>query len=329
MDLGSTWVLTDKVLGHARAALSVSSLVKNNLIEKHISYNALASLPGATGPYFLFGVERHIRADLRKPWPQLVIACGSSLGRVARYIKRQAAFDRSHVRLLQINDPVDGRAEFDLIVAPAHDDVDGPNLLKIIGTPTLYSHQDLEASSQLWSPKLSHLGSRFVSLFVGGDVGHRKFSLDEACELGRLTSNYAQNVGASLLISNSRRTSAESYQALLNNITVPFYAHHWSAEGDNPYLAFLHLSDAFIVTGDSISMCSEVCTLGKTLLIHAAPSITKDKFRSFHDQLYHLQAATPLHEATSSHIGYVNTPDIVRNPLRAIENEMTHRGLLA
>ena len=329
MNVGSTWVLTDKVLGHARASLSVATLVGNTAQEKPIFYNRLAHIPGATGPYFLFGLDQQKSASLTQPWPKLIIASGSQLGRVARTIKRQAAREGCVVRLLQINDPVYGREDFDLIITPAHDQISGANILSIIGTPTLYSQDELAASTKKWMPKLAHLKTPFVSLFIGGDVGRRKFSNEDARELGRLASTYASEMGASLLISNSRRTSAETYQTLLSAITIPFYAHHWSSQGDNPYFAFLNLSSAFIVTGDSISMCSDVCTLGKPLLIHAAPSITKDKFKTFHDQLYALKAALPLASASGSHIEAIETPDIVRNPLRVIADEMTRRGLLA
>src|SRR5262249_1170230 len=41
----------------------------------------------------------------------------------------------------------------------------------------------------------------------------------------------------------------------------------WAARGDNPYLAFLGLADAIIVTGDSISMLAEACATGKPVHI--------------------------------------------------------------
>ena len=43
----------------------------------------------------------------------------------------------------------------------------------------------------------------------------------------------------------------------------------WQGDGPNPYLGFLGLADAIIVTADSINMVSEACSTGKP--VHLLP----------------------------------------------------------
>ena len=53
----------------------------------------------------------------------------------------------------------------------------------------------------------------------------------------------------------------------------------------NPYYGFLAHGDLVVVTGDSVSICSEVCSTGKPLLIYAPKDITQKKHDIFHKLL--------------------------------------------
>ena len=48
--------------------------------------------------------------------------------------------------------------------------------------------------------------------------------------------------------------------------------HRWSAQdSENPYLGFLALADAFVITGDSESMLSEAASRGRPIFIYPLP----------------------------------------------------------
>jgi mitochondrial fission protein ELM1 len=90
--------------------------------------------------------------------------------------------------------------------------------------------------------------------------------------------------GGSLLITPSRRTRAEMIRELEKGLEgLPYQL--WKGEGVNPYMEYLAISDAIVVTGDSISMMSESCLMGKPAYIAEVP-IQNKKFKQFIGDLY-------------------------------------------
>ena len=55
----------------------------------------------------------------------------------------------------------------------------------------------------------------------------------------------------------------------------------WDGQGENPYLGFLALADAFVVTEDSVSMISEAASTGKPVYVAALEGGGR-RFRLFH-----------------------------------------------
>jgi uncharacterized protein len=55
----------------------------------------------------------------------------------------------------------------------------------------------------------------------------------------------------------------------------------WDMTGDNPYYAYLAVADAFLVTGDSVSMISEAAATGRPVHILDLPG-GDAKFARFH-----------------------------------------------
>lgn len=281
------WVLTDPVVGHASQSLGVAEALDVPFETRALSYSPLGVLPGLLGPRLLCGLDAASRAKLTPPWPDIVIATGRRLGGVARWIKRRAADDGQRVFLAQMMDPQRGRAEFDLIAAPAHDRLaPQPNVLATLGAPTRVTPERLAGAADAWRARLVHLPSPRIALLVGGSAGRRSFTPQQAAELGRRASALAQAHGGSLMVTTSRRTDDAAAAALLAAITVPVYAHRWSQAGENPYYAFLGLCDAAIVTGESVSMASEAAAAGKPLFIYAPPALIKPAFARFHAALH-------------------------------------------
>lgn len=96
------------------------------------------------------------------------------------------------------------------------------------------------------------------------------------------------------MISTSRRTGRAAEEALLQEITVPNTIFRWGQEGANPYRGYLALADAIVVTGDSVSMCSEVCATEAPVYIYAPTALTTEKHARLHRLLYHNGYARPL-----------------------------------
>ena len=297
------WVLTDDVTGHANQSLGVAEALGLSFVTRELRYGPWALLPGALGPRCLLGLSAASRAALVPPWPGMVIATGRRLGAVARWIKRQAGQAGLTTRIVQIMDPLRGRDEFDLIAAPRHDRTKPrDNLIETIGAPNRITPARLMVEAEAWRDRFSSLSAPRIAVLVGGATQRRGFAPALAAELGRLASRLAESCHGSLLITTSRRTGGTATDALAQAVTVPRYIHRWGTGGgaqDNPYFALLASADAIVVTGESMSMCSEACATGKPVYIYAPPAIVKPGFARLHQALYSAGMAKPLSAETS------------------------------
>ena len=132
-----------------------------------------------------------------------------------------------------------------------------------------------------------------IALIVGGTTRRRVFSPAMAAELGGLSATMARESGGSLMITTSRRTGRAA-AALIEACDAPRHVHRWGDGGENPYVAYLGLADAVVVTGDSVSMCSEACVSPAPVYIYAPASLVTPKHARFHGALYEGGYARPL-----------------------------------
>jgi len=190
--------------------------------------------------------------------------------------------------------PGAGVGDFGLIVQPRHDGgADGANMLTVTGAPHGLTAERLAEAAERGRGRFDDLPRPWIALVVGGSTRRRRFTEAMALELGARASKLALKAGGALLITTSRRTGAAA-DALLDAVTAPNTAHRWGEEGENPYGTYLALADAVIVTGDSVSMCSEACAGTAPVYIFAPPALTTPKHARLHAELYDKGYARPL-----------------------------------
>jgi mitochondrial fission protein ELM1 len=214
----------------------------------------------------LAGVVKNESSALGPPWPDLVISAGRRNEPIARWIQRRA--DRP-VRLVHLGRPWAGLDRFDLIVTtPQYQLPKRPNVLHNTAPLHRVTTQRLAQAAAIWKPRLASLPRPYTAVLVGGHSGSFTFDAPAAARLGRAASARARAAGGSLLITNSARTPAASTAALEAAIEAPARFFHWAPQAaDNPYLGYLALADAFIVTADSMSMLIEACVTRKPVYI--------------------------------------------------------------
>lgn len=292
----SVWLLIDDRAGNRSQVLGVGRALGYSFEIKEIEYTAAADLPNYMLMASFSAVAQKSRVNLMAPWPDIVIAAGRRTAPVARKIK---ALNGGRTSLIQIMYPgASGEEDFDLICVPTHDTMDhAPNRFEIMGAPHNVNAQSLEAARIEWKGRFDHLADPLVALIVGGDTKRKKFTPEMAGELGAHAARLTAGVGGSLLVTTSRRTSADSAAALGDAIKdIPSFVFNWGDKGDNPYMAFLAMADYIIVTGDSVSMCSEAAGTGKPLYIFAPKKFTIHKHGLLHKGLYALGCAKVLEE---------------------------------
>lgn len=174
-----------------------------------------------------------------------------------------------------------------------------PKVRPIASPPPACARRERAGRTRINAALPEHNGP-FLALIVGGSTRSHRFTAEHAARLGRLASQLARRNEAALLVTTSRRTEAEAVDALRAALDVPAMFHDWRDGGDNPYFGFLAIADAVVVTGDSMSMCSEAATTGKPVFIHADPDLTARKHAALHRALVQHGAARPLDDHTAA-----------------------------
>ncbi len=282
------WVLTDDRAGNVAQALGVAESLGREFKTIPIRYNPLARLPNALTGASLIGLAPETRMIFHQPWPDVVIAAGRRTAPIARWIKHHAG---KPVILAHVMNPGRrGAEDFDVIALPRHDcetpSGDAANIMRITGAPHRLTTQRLASAADVWAARFTALPRPYVALIVGGATHRRPFPANLARDLAGQVSRFAESQGGSLLIASSRRTGSEAEDAIAAAVTAPHHFFRWSAGGDNPYFGFLALADAIVVTGDSVSMCSEACASPAPVYIYAPEGMVVPKHARLHRQLY-------------------------------------------
>ena len=144
----------------------------------------------------------------------------------------------------------------------------------------------LTEAAEHWRHRFDDLPEPRIALIVGGSTKRRQFTQLMAGDLAGMASRMAELAGGSLLVSTSRRTGSAAAKALVDGITVPARVFYWGDEGENPYSGYLACADAVIVTGESMSMCSEACAVPVPVYIYAPDALITDKHRRLHEELF-------------------------------------------
>ena len=220
----------------------------------------------------LAGIIESRSSPLAPPWPDLVISAGRRNEPVARWIRRQAG---GQVRLVHMGRPWARLEQFDLLVTPPQYELpERPNVLHNLLPLQRITAERLAAAAARWAPRLAHLPPPRIALLVGGNSGPYTLDRATAAYLGQTASRLAAQAGGSLLVTTSARTPRPAAAALTAALTAPVYCFQWGPHSDdNPYLGYLALADAFIVTGDSISMLTEACSTCKPVYIFAPDEV--------------------------------------------------------
>ncbi|WP_135076652.1 mitochondrial fission ELM1 family protein [Terasakiella sp. SH-1] len=278
------WALCDDRAGNVSQCLGVAEALNLEFIRKDITYNSLAKIPNMLLGASLAGLSPSSRKELVGPWPDLVIGAGRRTAPVARYIKKKSG---GKTKLVHIMHPGQAGADaFDLICVPAHDEKSfSSNEMTITGAPHRVTESKLDEAANEWQERLASLASPRIGLIVGGATKNKEFTPEMAEKLGQVVNAQAEQMQASVLVTTSRRTGIAA-DALLSNISVPALKYKFGDEGDNPYFAILALSDILIVTGDSVSMCSEACSTGKPVYIYAPDGMISSKHKRMVKSLY-------------------------------------------
>ena len=293
----SVWVLADDRMGNVNQLLGIAECLNVPFERKDIRYTKWVKLPNFLRWKSLIGLTKESKKTLKTTsYPDLVLSAGRRSFPVALWIKKMS---NNKTKIIQLMNP--GKAYFscaDLVVLPVHDQYKGTmkNVLLTIGTPHRVTTQKIVDEKQKWDPVFKKYPSPRLSLIVGGATKNKPFTLEMAKELLK---NVLSLSPKSVLVTTSRRTPVEITQFLKQNLPAETtYFYQFGDKQENPYFGLIACADIIMVTGDSMSMCSECCATNVPVFIFAPNDMMSEKHKRFHkilfDEGYALPSGNPI-----------------------------------
>ena len=215
-------------------------------------------------------------------WPDLWIATGRAtlpLSIAARRLSGGKTF------VVQTQDPRLDPALFDLVVAPAHDELQGGNVVSITGSPHRITPDKLAEAAPVFAARLDALPHPRVAVLIGGKSKAFDLTPDHAAGLADRIAAAVTAANGSLMLTFSRRTPDAARAVMTERLSgLPGWI--WDGEGANPLFAFLNAADQILVTEDSANMAAEAASTGKP--VHVLPMVAlkpPGKFARLHADL--------------------------------------------
>ena len=205
----------------------------------------------------------------------IVISCGRKSVIPSIYLKKKY---KNKIMNIHIQDPKVSLDNFDFIVVPEHDGLEGRNVLKSKGAIHYLRDHELEQNKNYLKSKINK--EKLVSVIFGGPNKYYDYNEKIVDKIFQKIKDNFIDKDYQLIFIPSMRTpqkiieKAKNYfdenQIIVTNIDK------------KAYLSSLKLADYIVVTCDSTSMISEAAMTGKPIYIAQMPAIKKNsRFKKF------------------------------------------------
>ena len=208
--------------------------------------------------------------------PDLIISCGRKSVIPSIILKKK----NPKIFTIHIQDPKVSLKNFDVIVSPEHDNLNGENVYSSRGAIHYITEAEIEKTKPYLIKKIN--SQKVVSLILGGP--NKYYSFDEAQLIkifDKIKSNFVSE-GYKVIVIPSMRTPKASIA--LAKKEMGSCGHVVNSVDKQAYLSAYALANYIVVTCDSISMISEAATSGKPIFIaHMNAKRNNYRFKRFFD----------------------------------------------
>jgi uncharacterized protein len=256
------WILSDGTAGMEAQAIGLANAMGLETVIKSIRPSGVLRVLPWLGR--IPGVPMASGGDtLSPPYPDIAITCGRRHAGASIALKRVSS---GKTYTIHIQDPRVAPSLFDALVVPDHDPSRGENVITTTGSLNRISDSILAREALAFTNQIGPLPAPLVAVNLGGDTQQYKVDEKMAARISQSLLELLNTTGCGLMISTSRRTGP-ALLAALEPLAERADTVIWTGDGPNPYLGFLGLADAIVVTADSINMVSEACSTGKPVYI--------------------------------------------------------------
>ncbi|MDC3117414.1 mitochondrial fission ELM1 family protein [Candidatus Pelagibacter sp.] len=205
----------------------------------------------------------------------IVISCGRKSVVPSIFLKKKFG---NKIMNIHIQDPKVSLDNFDFVIAPEHDGLEGKNVLKSKGAIHYLTENELEENINYLKPRIKK--GKVIVFIAGGPNKYYDFNDEIIKKIFTRTKKNFIDQGYQLIFVPSMRTP----QRIIDN-AQNFFDNDQIIIPDidkKAYLSSLKLADHIIVTCDSTSMISEAAMTGKPIYVAQMPAIKKNiRFQKF------------------------------------------------
>ena len=204
----------------------------------------------------------------------LVISCGRKSVIPSAIIKKK----NTNIFTIHIQDPKVNYKNFDVIIAPEHDELKGENVISSKGSIHYITQSEIEKAKNYLVNKFQN--ENIVSLILGGPTKYYSFSNEELTQVFRKIKSNFISQGHKVLVIPSMRTPKRIIDLAMKEFVKEGFV--VNTVDKQAYLSALALATNIVVTCDSTSMISEAAASGKPIFVaHMEPKKNNYRFEKF------------------------------------------------
>ena len=260
-------LLTEGMHGMISQVEGLAKALDLDFIHEKIELNSFWKLfPPRLTPIKNFVFKNKINHDFN-----IVISCGRKSVLPSIYLKNKL---KNKIMNIHIQDPKVSLDNFDYIIAPEHDNLQGKNVLTSKGAIHYLTNNELDENEN-YLKKRTDSQKKIVAFIIGGPTKYYNYEEKVIDEIFlKIKNNFLNNNYQAIIIPSMRTPKsiikkAKDYfvqgQVVIEDVDK------------KAYLSALKLADHIVVTCDSTSMISEAAITGKPIYVAQMPTIKKNK----------------------------------------------------
>ena len=219
----------------------------------------------------------------------VIISCGRKSVVPSIYLKKNSS---KKIINIHIQDPKVNLDNFNYVIAPEHDQLNGENVLLTKGAMHYLTKKEIKDNTDYLKNRLQS-GKEYFLLILGGPTKHYDYSHDNILNIFNLFNDLVKKNDLQGIVIPSMRTPKDiielsKYRLSENSLVV-------ETVDKKAYLSALSLAKYISVTCDSTSMISEAALTGKPIYIGEIPAKRNDRrIQKFKELFYRLNIIKKL-----------------------------------
>ena len=206
--------------------------------------------------------------------PGLIISCGRKSVIPSILLKKK----NPKIFTIHIQDPKVSFKNFDAIIAPEHDNLNGDNVYSSKGAIHYITESEIKNAKPYLTNKIK--SQKLVSLILGGPNKYYSFDKDQLIEIFNVVRSNFISKGYTVIVIPSVRTP----KMIINLAIKEFGADGYvvNSVDKQAYLSAFALATNIVITCDSTSMISEAATSRKPIFVaHMKAKKNNYRFKKF------------------------------------------------